>query len=823
MAIVFPKRFYELILIATAAWTAVASLAFAQESHDEDLDLLLRTQPAKEEKPATQPEAPPEKTERSEAEKERVAPPPERPVTARAAPAQAIEEIVVTARKTEENIQDVPVAITALTPEALEQTSTANMIDLQSRVPNLGARSGAAGETTAATFQIRGQVQDDTLGTLDPSVAFYDDGVYVARPHGANASFIDVRSVQVLRGPQGTLFGRNTTGGAILLTTNDPDFERVSGSAGVTLGSFGRRNFNGLLNLPLAHDWLAVRIVGQTVSTDGFAFDETNGRDIATEKNDLVRAKLLYKPFENLSVLLQGQYIHMDQLGPAAQPLFALKPEQAQNPSGACCLSSLTATASGVDYDSFVGGDPDRVNYDAGLKPVARLKVGTGTLTTTWDLPWASVKFIGGMRKNGDVTNRIDIDGTPAEIIDTLQKNENLQQSYELQVTGSWLGERLTGAAGVVYFDEDGKERGTTFVFMPIAAAINPLLTPGDIRNKSAGVYAQGTYSVIPKLRVTGGLRYSWDEKRLVLRSTLGPTCAIPEEMRDDGSACQGTFDDSFDNVSYLVGTDYRLFENAAIFDDVLIYTSVTTGYRSGGQNLRGTSANTLAPFKPETLMQFEAGFKSELLDRRVRLNGAGFYTLYDDIQRTTIVASQNGLPATLVSNAASATVTGAELELTALPPIPGLDLGASLGLILPKYNEFADASGDRSHERFDDVPTMTYSLSGAYTREVLSVPWLNRLDWSWRNEVPHAQGNIKYFRDQGFDIEPLVTEPAVGILNARSALTFGNGIEGGVFGKNLMDERRFHAIAFGGGPDFATKYIWDPGRELGFDLTVRF
>lgn len=744
-----------------------------------------------------------------------------KPAVVEAVRRQAIEEIVVTARKTEENIQDVPVAVTALTDEALEQSSTFEMKDLGLRVPNMTVRYGPA-QSTALVFQIRGQVERDVLGTLDPPVAFYDDGVYVARPHGSNASFIDVKSVQVLRGPQGTLFGRNTTGGAVLLSTNDPDFEGVAGSVGATIGSFGRKSFNGVLNLPLVSDRLGFRIVGQTLSTDGFGFNETSGRDIATEENDLLRAKLLYRPLDGLSVLLAGQYINVDQLGTPVQPLFALKQEEAADPT-VCCLASRNATLEGVDYDSFIGGDPDRVNFDEGLDPISQITVRSLTLTTVWEQPWATVKFIGGIRENDDGVNHIDIDGSPSKIVDSVQANEDRQRSTELQFTGSWLDDRLNWAAGAVYFEESGKERGTTSAFVPLLTAINPILTLGDIDNESLGGYAQATYALLPKLRVTAGLRYSLDDKRLVLRSTMGPTCGIPEEMRDDGTTCKGTFDDSFDNLSYTAGTDYRLLEDAYGFDDMLIYASVTTGYRAGGQNLRGTSVETLQPFKSETLMQFEAGFKTELLDRRVRFNGAGYYSLFDDIQRTIIVASQSALPATVVQNAASAEIAGTELELTAVPPISGLELGASLGITLPKYNEFVDADGDRSNEKFDDVPKTTYSLSGAYTREILGTPWLNRLDWSWRDETPRGQGELRSFRAQGFDLESLFTEPAVGILNARSALTFANGLKLGVFGKNLTDERTSITLPLGGGPDFVSRLVNNAGRELGLDVAYRF
>ena len=695
------------------------------------------------------------------------------------------------------------------------------MKDLGYRVPNMKVQYGSS-EPTSLVFQMRGQIEVDVLGTLDPPVGFYEDGVYVARPQGSNVSFLDVKNVQVLRGPQGTLFGRNTTGGAILLSTNDPDFEGISGSVGATVGSFDRRAFSAILNVPLLHDVLGLRVAGETTSTDGFAFEQTNDRNIATEKNDLVRAKLLYRPLPDLSFLLAGQYIDVNQLGLPIKPVFALKPTQAQQ-VGSCCLAYLNATAENINYDSFTGGDPDRAAFDPGLKPTSKINVQSLTLTSTWEQPWATVKFIGGARRNSNGVNHLDIDGSPSRIVDSLQANSNLQQSYELQFTGSWLADRLRWATGTVYFDESGNETGTTSLFAALLGPVNPLISNGDIRNRSAGAYAQGTYSLTPKLRVTGGLRYSWDNKRLVLHTTLGPTCEIPSDKQDPGANCKGTFDDSWSNLNYLVGTDYRLLEDTPIFDNLLVYTSLTTGYRSGGQNIRGISDATLGPFKPETLMQFEAGFKSELLDRRIRLNGAGFYSLFHDIQRTIVAASASVLPATVVQNAASAEISGAELELTALPPIAGLNLGAGLGLTLPKYNKFSDASGDRSGEEFNGVPKTTYMLSGDYTREVFGIPWMNRLDWSWQAKVPWGQGELRYFRSQGVDLEHLVTQPPVNIVNARSVWTFKNGLEIGAFGKDLTNERTTYAILLGGGPDFVQKTITNAGREFGGDVTYRF
>jgi iron complex outermembrane receptor protein len=744
------------------------------------------------------------------------------PATAQRVPAHAIEEIVVTARKTEESLQDVPVAVTALSEEKLEQTSTFSPFDLQFQVPNMTAREGT-GSSTAAVFQIRGQVMVDFIGTLDPSVGLYDDGIYVARPHGANLAFVDVRSIEVLRGPQGTLFGRNTTGGAILMNTHDPDLERVSGSVGGLFGSFRRRDFAGVLNVPLLRDTLGLRISAKKRSTAGYGVDETNHRDIATEGNDFLRAKLLFRPLEGLTFLANGEYLDMDQLGNPIKPVFALKLAQARNPITAggipCCLASLLIP----NYDSFTDGDPYRANYDPGYLPRTRMRLDSLSLTGTWDTEWATLKLIGGIRRNREVSNRIDLDATPSLFVDTLQTSDNRQWSGELQLTGTWLGGHLKWAAGGYAFDERGHDNGHTTAFFPGVQ----LVTLGKIENASQGGYAQATYYLFEKLGVTGGVRYSADQKDLGLTSMLSSLCQIPQNLRDDRTnplgACHGTFQKSFSNVSYTVGLDYHLFEDFSIFDSVLVYASRTTGYRAGGQNLRGASAETLQPFDAETVLQHEVGIKSNLFDHRVRLNVAGFFTSYDDIQRDAIIAV-NGAPATVISNAAKAKVNGAELELTALPPIDGLELGASLGIIKPHYDKFVDASGDdRSHEKFDDVPEMTYGLSAGYTRDVLDIPWLNRVDWAWQDDVPFTRGTSNYFRSQGVDIEPLVTMPAGGVLNVRSALTFASGVELGFFARNLTNKLRFASIPIGQGPDFISRLVNAPGREFGGEVRYRF
>ena len=199
------------------------------------------------------------------------------------------------------------------------------------------------------------------------------------------------------------------------------------------------------------------------------------------------------------------------------------------------------------------------------------------------------------------------------------------------------------------------------------------------------------------------------------------------------------------------------------------------------------------------------------------------FWADYTDIQRTQFI-DVNGVPATVTNNAASASISGVEVELNALPT-DRLELGASLGLLSAEYDEFNGFDGtDKSDEKFDDVPEMTYSVSATYTIDFASdYIWMNRLDYSWADDIPSQQGNLKYFKDRGYDAEPITTFPATGNLNARSSLSFASGLEIAVYGRNLTDEYRYTSVALGQGPDFISRIVSAPGRNYGIEVSYNF
>jgi iron complex outermembrane receptor protein len=729
---------------------------------------------------------------------------------------RVIEEVLVTARKEEESIQDVPVAVTALSEQSLKNTSTFSTVDLQYQVPNITTRE-QGGQSTAAVFQIRGQVQNEVIASLDTSVAFYDDGVYIARPHGVNIAFVDIASVQVLRGPQGTLFGHNTTGGAIVVNSNAPDLGELSGSISAVAASFGSEQYTGVLNIPLIDNTLGLRIAGQTLSTDGYSKDLTNGYQHATKEHDFLRMRLLWEPTDTLAFDLSSQYIKIDQRQNAIIPLFALNPsdtsfiESLLTGNGgveACCLTFALAP----DYNDYVRGNSYDTNYDPGFLPETGIAIQSLTLSTDWELPWFTAKFISSFRSYDDLINRLDIDGTPNKIVDTKQTGDGEQLSFELQFTGISYNDRLQWAAGIYHFDESVLDLGETDAFLAVH-----VVTRGYIDNISQGIYAQATYRMWENVGITAGLRYSTDEKGLRITAETADTCSIPDEYQDPNENCVGVFNKDFSKVNYTLGIDY------AFNDDAMIYGSLTTGYRAGGQNLRGTTPETLSPFDPENVTQLELGMKSDWFDQLLRANLAVFWADYTDIQRTQFIAV-NGVPATVTSNAASASISGLELELTALPT-DRLELGASLGLLSAEYDEFNGFDGtDKSDEKFDDVPEMTYSVSATYTIEFgADYMWMNRLDYSWADDIPSQQGNLKYFKDRGYDAEPITTFPATGNLNARSNLSFASGLDISIYGRNLTDEYRYTSIILGQGPDFISRIVSAPGRNYGVEVSYNF
>lgn len=748
-----------------------------------------------------------------------------------------LEEIIVQARKVNENLQDIPVAVTAFTGESLEAQGAVRVQDIANFTPGLYIRSGS-NSPAGITVALRGQFQNDTLATLDPSVGTYVDGVYWARAYGLNTTLLDISSVQVLKGPQGTLFGRNTTGGAMLINSNDPRLGEFSGKLSATYGRFNEFEPTAVVNIPIG-DKIAFRFAGKRFSRDGYTTNSVpagsasavtpvttsvarrpvggnlDGLKVDNRDRWQARGKLLIQPTENLSLLFSGEYFKMDEAAPSRNLVYTTRAFSGAN-------STYNTAATSGTYVGILNGNPPASATAPGLAilatEAARLAAG-GRITANNEIPYVyaktqtynftgaldtsfgQVKLITSYRKVA-ANAGFDLDGSAYALHFTESQQVLKQQSAELQFTGKAFGDAVDFAAGAFAFHESGYDQSIS-ITVPI---LNPVTSHfwGKIDNDSIGMYGQATWHLNDKLSFTGGLRYSVDDKGLETRSnnfnrTSGvTTCAVVAGVPAftageiiDPAQCAFKRRDSFSGWSYTASVDYK------ISDDILVYAKTAKGFRSGGQNLRAPNTASFIPFAPEIAYSYEVGFKSEFLDNRVRLNVAAYTSDVNDIQRSTLVSVPPVPPATvpgtatLLGNAGKVRIRGLEAELTAVL-FEGFTVQASGALVDPKYVRYADLTGDRSFERFSGVFKKQYSLAADYTTALGSDARIKlHADYSWRSKVPLDIYNYTP-NPENDAIIAATTGPSLGLVGARAAVEFLDRFEIGVFVRNLTNEREF-------------------------------
>lgn len=760
---------------------------------------------------------------------------------------QGLSDIIVTARKVSENQQSVPVAVTVQSGDALQQQSAVKIPDIARLTPGITFATGSS-TATAASVTIRGQVQSDILATLDPSVGTYVDGFYWARAYGLNADLLDVQSAQVLRGPQGTLFGRNTTGGALLLQTNDPNYRGISGMVSGTYGRFNERVGTAVLNLPLVTDKLAVRGAFTINKRDGFFTDTTNGTKLGARNSYTGRVKLLANPTENLSLLFSGEIFHTNALTRPYQPLYIAPTSVANieaaletNPANAALLATpagqgqligIGAGLTGAYVASTANTDHAALNED----PRSYANTNTYTMTATLDTFFGSVKFIGGYRKIKASAN-IDLEGSPYNIVRTLGQQNLKSYSGELQFNGKAFNDFVDFASGLYAFQETGRDESTSIALPTLSRISSGGVLPqtvyqGDVTNRSMGMYFQGTFHLSDKLSAVGGIRYSVEDKNLVSfnRNVNADTgallqCLIADPVTNP-TTCRIERHAAFEGVSYTAGLNYQ------VTPDVLVYAKTGKGFRSGGQNLRasGTAGAAFVPFQPEVAREEEIGLKSEFFNRRIRLNIAAFYNEVSNIQRTALVTTSiNGVTqtATIVGNAGKARFYGGEAELTARL-FKGFTVAGNVAMVEPKYLQYSDASGDKRDEVFQQVAKRTFAVAADY-ETALSLGRLRaHLDYAWQGDT--ALYNYRTVPVPGTDaattaaIAKALTRRAGGELNGRISLAVvDERLEVALYGRNILNRRYYNTgILFGSPLNVVTAQRNDPAT-YGITATFKF
>ena len=732
------------------------------------------------------------------------------------------EEIVVTARRREENLQQIPVSATAFTQSTLDERSATRLPDLAGSTPNLVLTSGSFGaDASDAVVFIRGVGQGDTAIYSDPGVGIYLDGVYLARAQGALLDLVNLDRVEILRGPQGTLFGRNTTGGAIQLITRRPSrqFEKR-----LSLTGGARHQLDGNLAVegPLGQDLFGALAL-YSANSDGFTRSLATGQEFDDKSRDLVRASLEYAPEQGLEAYLTADYLQEDGRG-GNQSLRALS----RTPL-LLFYNQVLSEQGFTPYDgAFVVNDP-RTSFAAtskGVDPYLEGRVYGLTLDLGYRsgaLWWRSLT---GYRQV-DYDAYTDADASPVPVSEGKFVERQSQLSEELQLQGS--GESLDWLIGAIYFEErpqeDNREVTLGNLFealelapgpkylipgtpIPVGGRGNPfnlLFFQGDglVRNlrltsKSWAIFSESTRRITDRLSLTLGARYTEDRKKFTYLSHNG-FGAVAADL-----ANQGSWSDWSGRLSLAWQARPEL----------LIYGNLARGFKSGGFNGRPQSRGVLDPFDPEYVISFELGLKADLLDRRLRLNAAAFTSNYDDIHFGASLQGAGGQPVFITQNAGDAEIRGFEVEAELHPGSAWMLSGtaAYLDTELVRVDPRVPPGIGRGN-RLSNSPE--WAASAGLQRSTVvgqNAALIARADWTWSG---------RYFNDLANAAS--IAQESFGLLGARCTYgPYSGRWEISLFGTNLTDENYlrsgFVATAFG-----PSLVIAGRPREWGLTTTWRF
>lgn len=719
-----------------------------------------------------------------------------------AAQESGLEDIVVTARKTTESLQRVPISIAATSGEELERRSLNSLSGLAEKTPNITFGQQAQGGRIGGLIFIRGVGQRDSLAVYDPGVGVYIDGVYLGRMNANDLDMMDIERTEILRGPQGTLFGKNTSGGAVNIVTRQPDASEgaTSGKLQLTLGSRDRIDISGSVNLPIVVDKAALQVAGSRRRQDGFA-RRSDGEDMSDTHRDAIRAQLKLTPTEALSITVAGDWTKIDEKN-AAYNLVAVN----SNVLPIVLLNTFTP----LTYDDR-WLSPGPYQYNGGGPNSSRGTLKGLSFTLEYDLGGATLKSVTAYRRV-KIHNDLDPDGSPINILDQYQTVRQRQFSQELQISGKSLEDRLQWVAGLYYFNEKVYDNTDYALLTALFGTSQSFSQENRVRNKSYAAYGQGTYNVTDKLRFTAGLRYTSDKKRVNFARYTFPEDVVltPLQIGRHNSTA----------LSPRIGIDYQWTP------DVMTYVSVAQGAKNGGYNGRANSVSDFTEFDDERVWTYEAGLRTEFLNGSGRFNATAFYSRYSDLQvqmgGSTIV-NNAPQPFNVITNVPRATIKGGEAELTIMP-VPGLTLNGSLGLTYAEYTRLPTdpaflASGVITRDsKFMNAPKVTYALGAEYGQSIGGgLNASGRVDYSHRSRIHYNVENTA-----------ALIQKSYGLLNARLTLEHeASGTSLAVYGTNLTNR---HYIVGGfddaGTPNPAFGFtVVNEGapREYGVTATVKF
>jgi iron complex outermembrane receptor protein len=714
-----------------------------------------------------------------------------------AARSEGLEEIVVTAQKRVESAQDVPIALTVFDASTIERANIDRIEDIALRTPNFTMQRFNIAEPQ---FYIRGVGSNSDSAAGDPTVGVFQDEIYVGRVSGAAFDVFDMERVEVLRGPQGTLYGRNTSGGAINFIPNRPT-QDLFGSAELSYGNYDSIEARGVLNGGIT-DSLAGRLSVSHREHGGYSENITTGAELDTEDNWSARAQLLFAPSDATRFLLAYDYVTDDTEGNARVPFPVFDSGQVGAANSLALLSLRRIWPASSDLrkaysvpESFqerdINGVTARFEHDASY--------GSWTVLGGWrkvEMSW--YEDLDGLKPYGNVSPPLP---PPAGWVlqnRDIADEDAEQYSAELRLT-SRADSNLFWVAGLYYFTEEVQREEqfiTKFSILPIAGGDVTFLQ--DANSDSYAAYGQLTYPFTDSLSVTAGLRYTQDEKdvRQIGRNN-DPTDAVPGIPLFPGQPYDISADDSWDSTTGKIGIDYRTGAGH------LLYASASKGFKSGifpSQN--NVVQNVGVATDPEEVWSYEVGAKTEWLENTLRVNLAVFLMDYKDLQLFRLDPQLR-----LVTFTEDTKNQGVELEIAAAP-VEGLTFGLSTAYLDAKVDGGLNDGGQLPRS-----PEWTFGGYGEYMWPFAGGSMALRADFKWTDDF---RTEIPYYNDKP---NWRVTEiPSYGLLNARLAYVSPNGkLEIAAWGKNLTDEiYAVHVIPFLGN-GFS---VFGPPRTYGVSLS---
>jgi iron complex outermembrane receptor protein len=673
----------------------------------------------------------------------------------------SLEEVVVTANRREENLQKASVAVTAISSETIKALGITSALDISKVVPNLTVSQMGVGAAVA----MRGVVSLNQTEVGNPAVTYAVDGVDFARQRAALSGMFDVERIEVLRGPQGTLYGRNSTAGSINVVTKKPDLDKVSYSASLGYGNYGALSTNAAVNLPLS-DTFGFRAALNTEKHDGYTDISPNPRKRFNDRNFKAgRVHLLWRPVDSFSALFTYDIADGGGAG------------QAGNGVGA---------TTGL-YPASMGATPYKYQVMPAV-PFHDNRVNSGTLTLNWELPWFDVTYLGNRRED-DWTQSVPqgIYGPLSSICQNQQslncfnplttQSHDEQTSHELRFAKNI--DSFNWVVGLFHFEENNE---VTASQSPNNAGRAQLSYVPNVFDGSKAVFGQGTWNITDRLRLIGGARYTEDHKSRIGYVYTGAPGAVTNLQCPSCTLLSTNLADvSFNKVTWRAGVDFDLGS------DSLLFASIATGYKAGGYG-DGVQPNN-GPYGPENVTNYELGWKSQLFNRRMTLNVDAYLMKYKDYQATagSVQVVGNQTQNVLVTiNAGKADIKGIEVESTyLLTPYDRLSLNVTY--LDTEFTDFVLPTGD------------AYSPGGASFRPYSLAG----------NELPYAPKNTVGLRyDHTFEL---------GTLGSLVA-----SVDSGYTAHQYLDFHNFDAVAQDSYTRTGASLMWDFNERFSTQLYVR-